>query len=280
MDFQAVELQFQLPSQYYHWRSKPAHFLAHLIGHEGPGSLHSHLKQKGLLVRLSCGNQPQARGIDFFKITAFLTPEGFSALICNADVSRSYSCFKERYREVVLIMCKYLNMLRDAPSFPIHLYQELKTLAETRFNFAEKRPSEGYVSSLSEQMQRPYPPEYVLCGNALLWDWDEPLVRRVLAELVPENGRVIVMGKDYAPLGLEDPSVKWEQEKWYKTTYNIEMMDSRFLAESKKPNDLKELYLPPKNDYMPTNLTVDKHPVEKVRFPSSSNDGDIYNCTS
>ncbi|KZV96205.1 hypothetical protein EXIGLDRAFT_747787 [Exidia glandulosa HHB12029] len=246
MDFQAVELQFQLPSQYYHWRSKPSHFIAHLIGHEGPGSLHSYLKQKGLLVRLSCGNQPQARGIDFFKITAFLTPEGF-----------------KRYREVVLTMCKYLNLLRDTSSFPIHLFNELKVLAETRFNFAEKRTSDSYVSALSEQMQRPFPPENVLSGNTLLWDWDEPLVRRILAELLPEKGRVIVMAKDYAPLGLEDPSVKWDQEKWYKTTYNLQDMDDAFLMESRKPNDLKELYLPPKNDYMPTNLAVDKCPVDK-----------------
>lgn len=246
MDFQAVELQFQLPSQYYHWRSKPAHFLAHLIGHEGPGSLHSYLKQKGLLVRLSCGDQPQAKGIDFFKITAFLTPEGF-----------------KRYREVVLTMCKYLNMLRDAPSFPVHLYTELKTLAETRFNFAEKRSSDSYVSSLSEQMQRPYPPEYVLCGNTLLWDWDEPLVRRILADFVPEKGRVIVMGKDYSALGLEDPSVKWENEKWYKTAYNLQQMDEKFLEESRLPNDIAELYLPPKNDYMPTDLSVVKFAVDK-----------------
>lgn len=171
----------------------------------------------------------------------------------------------ERYREVVLTMCKYLNMLRDTPSFPIHLYTELKTLAETRFNFAEKRPSDNYVSALSEHMQRPFPPEYVLCGNTLLWDWDEPLVRRILADFVPENGRVIVMAKDYSPLGLEEPGVKWEQEKWYKTTFNVETMDDTFLEESRRPNDISELYLPPKNDYMPTNLSVDKRPVEKVR---------------
>ncbi|EJD53131.1 hypothetical protein AURDEDRAFT_110880 [Auricularia subglabra TFB-10046 SS5] len=244
MDFHAVELQFQLTPEHYHWRSKPSHFLAHLIGHEGPGSLHSYLKQKGLLVRLTSGCQPQARGIDFFKITCFLTLEGF-----------------KRYREVVLTLCKYLNMLRDTPTFPEHLFEELRVLAETRFNFAEKRPAESYVSGLADHMHRPYPPEYTLSGSALLWDWDEPLVRRTLAELRPEKGRVIVMAKDFKPLGMDD-TVQWDAEKWYKTPYCKMPMDEDFLAESRKSNDISALHLPHENNFIPTNLTVDKRPVD------------------
>ncbi|KAH7107595.1 Metalloenzyme, LuxS/M16 peptidase-like protein [Auriculariales sp. MPI-PUGE-AT-0066] len=242
MDFQAVELQFQLPAQTYHWRSKPAHFLAHLLGHEGPGSLHSYLKQKGFLVRLSCGNQPQARGIDFFKLTCFLTPTGF-----------------KQYREVVLIMCKYLNMLRETQSFPAYLFDELQTLALTRFNYSEKRASDSYASSLSETMANPYPPDLLLSAGSLLWDWDEAHVHRTLAEFVPEKGRVIVMGKDYTGFGFDE--TKWDAEKWYKTQYYIQQLDEQFLEASRRPNDIPELFLPPRNEFIPQDLSVAKREV-------------------
>ena len=54
--------------------------MAHFIGHEGPGSLHSYLKDKGWITALSAGPQNLARGFAMFKVTLHLTNDGFSAL--------------------------------------------------------------------------------------------------------------------------------------------------------------------------------------------------------
>ena len=77
MNFHAVEISFPLAYQAPLWRRQPANFLAHFVGHEGPGSLYSYLKNKGWATALSCGPQPLARGFAMFRVTVQLTKEGF-----------------------------------------------------------------------------------------------------------------------------------------------------------------------------------------------------------
>ena len=77
MSFHAVEVSFPLPYQPAMWKYKPGNFLAHFVGHEGPGSLHSYLKKKGWLTSLSSGPQNLARTFAMFKVTLHLTQEGF-----------------------------------------------------------------------------------------------------------------------------------------------------------------------------------------------------------
>jgi insulysin len=66
-------LEYQPPF----WKHKPIDFIAHLVGHEGPGSLLSYLKKKQWVISLDCGQQGLARGFAMFKITIKMTPEGF-----------------------------------------------------------------------------------------------------------------------------------------------------------------------------------------------------------
>ena len=77
MEFYAFEMSFPLPYQPPHWRVKPDNFLAHFVGHEGPGSLHAYLKNKGWITSLSAGSQSLGRGFAMFKATIHLTKEGF-----------------------------------------------------------------------------------------------------------------------------------------------------------------------------------------------------------
>ena len=77
MSFHAIEVSFPLPYQPAMWKYKPGDFLSHFVGHEGPGSLHSYLKQKGWLTGLSSGPQSLAREFSMFKVTLHLTQEGF-----------------------------------------------------------------------------------------------------------------------------------------------------------------------------------------------------------
>lgn len=77
MDFYAFELSFPIPYQAPHWRVKPASFISHYVGHEGPGSLHAYLKNRGWITSLSSGEQALARGFAMFKVTIHLTKSGF-----------------------------------------------------------------------------------------------------------------------------------------------------------------------------------------------------------
>src|ERR1700712_2710707 len=78
MSMYAMEISFPLENQSPLWELKPAYVISHLVGHEGPGSLHSYLKSKGWITELSAGPQALGRGFDMFKATLYLTIDGFS----------------------------------------------------------------------------------------------------------------------------------------------------------------------------------------------------------
>ncbi len=77
MDFHAMEISFPIDEQTSHWRFKPGSYLADIIGHEGPGSLHSYLNERGWITELITDVQDPARGFATFKITHCLSPNGF-----------------------------------------------------------------------------------------------------------------------------------------------------------------------------------------------------------
>lgn len=55
---------------------QPGHYLSHLFGHEGPGSLLSVLRTKGWCNSLVGGARTGSRGFGFFGINVDLTEEG------------------------------------------------------------------------------------------------------------------------------------------------------------------------------------------------------------
>ena len=77
MDFYTVELSFPLAWEPPLWKYKPGHFLSHILGHEGPGSLHSYLRGKEWITSLNATPQTLGRGFAIFKIYTTLTKEGF-----------------------------------------------------------------------------------------------------------------------------------------------------------------------------------------------------------
>lgn len=46
-DIRNLYVTFPIPDLQKYYKSNPGHYLGHLIGHEGPGSLLSELKSKG-----------------------------------------------------------------------------------------------------------------------------------------------------------------------------------------------------------------------------------------
>lgn len=55
---------------------QPIHYISHLMGHEGPGSILSTLKSRGWSNSLVAGARPTPRGFSFFTIAVDLTEEG------------------------------------------------------------------------------------------------------------------------------------------------------------------------------------------------------------
>ncbi|ELU45407.1 insulin-degrading enzyme [Rhizoctonia solani AG-1 IA] len=209
MDFRALEISWSCEWQDPRYLTKPAMILGHLLGHEGPGSIHAYLKNKGWISYLSAGIHGGGRGFSFFKVTMVLTKDGM-----------------DHHKEVLLTLYRYLEYLK-ASSLPTYIHEEDKLIAESRFRFAEKRSADKYVSSLSEKLSGPYPRHLVLCAEQLVWEWDEPAVRSLLNAFTVEQSRVMLMAKEGLPEGA------WVEEKWYGTEYWTESISAALPA--KKP---------------------------------------------
>lgn len=252
MTVHALEFSFPLEYQVPFWRHKPSEFISHFVGHEGPGSLHSYLKNKGWITGLSSGPQNLGRGFGMFKVTVYLTADGF-----------------KEYRNVILATAKYFALLRESTFAPFH-QKELVTLAKTRFRFQEKRRPDDYATRIAERMARGYPRDLLLSAPLLVWDWDdykhegggEEKIREYLESFRLEKGRVILMAQkgDLESVGFRD---HWETEPWYGTEYRVERFDEDFVKQANGVNDIPQLFLPGPNEFIPTNLDVDKREVVK-----------------
>ncbi|KAM5532097.1 hypothetical protein V8D89_014261 [Ganoderma adspersum] len=253
MSFHALEISFPMPHLPSYWKYKPAGFLAHFLGHEGPGSLHSYLKQKGWITGLSAGPQNLARGFGMFKVTLYMTPEGF-----------------KNYETLVQSIFKYIALLK-ASDFPAWQQHERHLISATRFRFAEKRRPDDYAVWVSEHMAWPVPRELVLSAPQLVEEWDlnnlqnggEKEMREILDSLTIDVSRTVLMAKAEEHEGVRGKDLVWEKEPWYGTPYRVERFDADFVKRANEPNDIKELYLPGPNEFIPTNLDVEKRDVEK-----------------
>ncbi|KAJ7085711.1 Metalloenzyme, LuxS/M16 peptidase-like protein [Mycena belliarum] len=258
MTFHALEIAFPIEWQPPFWRHKPMNFISHFVGHEGPGSVHSYLKNKGWITGLSCAPQNLARGLSMFKVTAYLTIDGF-----------------QNHRQVSLAIFKFLTLLRES-QFEVFHQKELATLSVTKFRFKEKGRPDSYATWVAEHMSRPVPTELMLSAQALTWDWDgddqpggggEAKVRAYLDILRVENARATLMAKGVEHVKLA-PNAVWEKEPWYGTEYSVQKFDEEFVRQAQGTNDIKELYLPGPNEFIPTNVEVDKRDVaEPLKRP-------------
>lgn len=77
MAFHCMEISWPIDWQPPLWQTKPGLHLSDLLGHEGPGSLHSFLKSKGWITELVAGPQALARGFQMFRVTLHMTADGF-----------------------------------------------------------------------------------------------------------------------------------------------------------------------------------------------------------
>ena len=115
-------------------RSQPTHYVSHLLGHEGKGSLLSELKRRRWANGLSAYSWHAARGFEFFEVELELTPEGL-----------------ERLEEVLEHLFAYLRLLRETDPLE-RVYEETRDLRALKFRFKDKRDPIDYVATISKSM--------------------------------------------------------------------------------------------------------------------------------
>ena len=125
--------------------AKQANYVAHLIGHEGPGSLLSYLKRKGWVNSLAAAGGSELSDFEMFEVTVSLTTPGLKAV-----------------DNVVEAIFSYLGMIRDR-AIPNYIYEEVLQLEELQWRFLPKGAISSYVQSLATALRK-YPPSLCVAG--------------------------------------------------------------------------------------------------------------------
>ncbi|PPK51684.1 insulinase family protein [Marinobacter persicus] len=226
-DSRHLTLAFPIPSQKENYKTKPASYLANLIGHEGPGSLFDVLKTAGLVESLSAGLGMDTGQNATLEISMALTRKG----LANQDT-------------IINLTFEYLDQIRQN-GISEERFHEMQQLARIDFRFRERGKPVREAMRLSRSL-RDYPVEDVLSAPWLMENYAPEQYRALLQQLTPDNLQVRVSSPDPK---LENP----KRTQWYNTPWQREPLQLRSKAET---NLTSQLSLPEANPFVPENLEL------------------------
>ena len=231
---------------------KPNQYVAHLMGHEGPGSLQSHLKRRGWANTVAAAAEEELSDFETYEMVIGLTRRGLAEI--DSVIEAIYS---------------YISLLRDKP-IPGFIFDEVLQLQELQWRFLTKTGVASYLQSLATAMQKYPEPLYVAGPRRLaLSDYtqDPPLtdvarlsfptrgqleenrekVNKYLENLTVDNAMITVLSKSF-----ENQTDR--KEKWYGTDYRIRRVPDSTLERwrnCESPGRLK-LNFPKPNPFIPS----------------------------
>ncbi|KAL7173019.1 hypothetical protein ACSBR2_032480 [Camellia fascicularis] len=235
-DVHILNLSWTLPCLRKDYLKKSEDYLAHLIGHEGKGSLHFFLKAKGWATSISAGvgDEGMHRSLIayIFGMSIHLTDSGL-----------------EKIFDIIGYVYQYLKLLRQV-SPQEWIFKELQDIGNMEFRFAEEQPQDDYASELADNLLV-YPPEHIIYGDYAFKVWDEEMIEYVLGFFTPKNMRVDVVSKSFAK------SQDIQCEPWFKSRYTEEDISPSLMELWCEPLEIDiSLHLPAKNEFIPRDFSI------------------------
>ncbi|MEM0515373.1 insulinase family protein [Pseudoalteromonas sp. YIC-827] len=221
---QKLIISFAMPSIDKFYKHKTVSFLAHLLGYEGEGSLHSLLKNQGWINALSAGGGINGSNFKDFNISLALTDDGI-----------------EYYQDIVEMVFAYIALIRQNIAQLHALYRDKQTLLQIAFDNQEKARLLDWVSGLSVNMHH-YPSEHYLNGDYLMAGYEPQQFAKVLDWLSPKNMRLVLI----------HPGVSSSKTtQWYNTPYYTKALEPQWLdALAAIDTPLGTMSLPEVNPYL------------------------------
>ena len=199
-----------------------------MLGDEGPGSLLSYLKQRGLVNQLSAGGGIDGSNYKDFTLAFELTDKGLTA------------------RDAILqALFSFLAMLKAQP-LPDALFAERQKLLNWAYLYQEPSTALQTANHLSVSMQH-YPVKDIIFGDYRMEQPDDALYQQVLSYFNSENMRLMFIA----------PEVPVEQQaRWYLTPYSIEALPKELLKTLNNATPSAQLQLPAVNPYLEGDITL------------------------
>ncbi|XP_042206684.1 nardilysin-like [Homarus americanus] len=235
-EYHCVEINWALPSLLKYYHTKPLHYVSHLIGHEGRGSILSCLKKKVWAVGLYSGNDESGfehnSTYAVMSISVELTDEGFK----NID-------------KVLCIVFQYMAMIQRAG--PVErIFREIQQMEQLNFDYAEEPTTIENVENLSEAMQI-FPPVDYLTGDTLMGDYNPQIIKECLDALVPEKCNILISSKTF-----DEQNICHLTEKWFGTKYSVEDIPKSWEEQWANLPTNPELHIPATNHFIPDNFDL------------------------
>ena len=130
-DTRSLTISFLTPDLEPFYKSGPEHYISHLIGHEGRGSVLSELKSRGWCNNLVGGHSNTSKGFGFFEIMVDLTEDGM-----------------DHIDDIIEIIFNYINLLKSRGPLK-WIFDEYRSLSEMQFRFKDKENPLSLVISPS-----------------------------------------------------------------------------------------------------------------------------------
>ena len=166
-DSRQVSFMFPVPDPIQHYRHKPADLLAHLLGHEGEGSLFAVLREAGLADGLAAGVGRGDERHALFTISVSLTPAG-----------------AERIDEIEATLFDAIEQIREQ-GLEAWRYEEQARLAEQEFRFQQHGSTLQSAMRLAMNLAR-FPMEDVQYAPYRMDGFEPELTEIYLDALRPE----------------------------------------------------------------------------------------------
>jgi len=242
-DGRRLVYNFPVPSPDPYYREKPLEFIANILGHEGEGSLHALLKQRGWIESLGASGSRLDTDNGIVAVSIELTEEGSTHI-----------------DGITQALFGYVELLRNE-GIERWRYEEQARIADLAFRFKEDTSPMRYVYGLAPNM-RLYPPQDLIVAPYLMARYDEGLIRRYLAAVRPDNVLVEIAGPD-----VETDRV----EPWFNVPYRLDKFDP---PPSSGDSALTDLVLPEPNPFIPEATALvgafDATPTRAVSSPELS----------
>ena len=270
-DGHVLHVSWCLPPLAGRYRAKAEDYVAHLVGHEGAGSLLTALKARGwassLCAGVGDGGVDRSSAAYVFDVAVTLTDAGLAAGVevegeGGDDNATTTPPLPGSGLAVASLIFQYVAMLAAAGPQP-WVHAECAAVAAARFRFAEEEDAADYTARLAHTMPH-YAPEHALSGPFLHDEWDEGLVEGLVARMAPASARLDLRTSS-AGAALDAwvaalPGAVKATEPWFGFDYVAAPVPAGVVAAweaacapSARPADLA---LPPPNPFIPTDFTL------------------------
>lgn len=224
----SLSVQFPVPESRSLWRSKPLNYIGNLLGHEGPGSLLSVLKERGWAESLAAGQSLNFDGQSLFGVEITLTSLGMA----RAD-------------QIVDLLFEELALIRDN-GIAEWRYREQSQLARQQFLYRTRSAPINEVVQLSSNLHR-YPFQEVIRGDYQMSQFDGEQIARFLAQMTPDRAYISLMA----------PEVETQHNiPRYQVNYGERALDSGTVGQWQQTGSDHKLAMPDSNEFIAEDFSL------------------------